>query len=160
MRTVRMLPLLLLAALLVIALGACGSSSAAATNAPGGGASATNGASTTRADDSTSFGGTKFATDQAAQKVSVSADATGQFKWDKTEYTATAGDVTFVVKNPSTLDHEFSIDGNGINYTGPTLKAGSTGSYTIKGVKAGTYRIVCKVAGHEQLGMVASLIVK
>lgn len=146
---------------LIVALAACGGSSSSATSTRSGGAtSATSAPASSGPDDSATFGGTKFSSDVVAQKVSVNADATGQFKWEKTEYAATAGDVTFVVKNPSAIEHEFSVDGNGINYSSPTLKPGVTSNFTIKGLKAGDYRIVCKVAGHEQLGMVAKLTVK
>lgn len=157
-RVVRSLPVVFLVALMAAVLTACGGASGGATSAPSGGAASV--AASSGPDDSATFGGTKFATDQVAQKVNITTDASGQFKWDKTTFTATAGDVTFVVKNPSAMEHEFSVDGNGINYTSPTLKAGATGTYTIKGLKAGEYRLVCKVAGHEQLGMVAKLVVK
>ncbi len=163
MRTgLRMFAVIVIAALALAALVGCGGSSGTAAPKSTSAATSASGAGSTSGtvDDSATFGGTKFSTEAVAQKVNVLTDATGQFKWDKSEYSATAGDVTFVVKNPSAIEHEFSVDGNGINYTSPTLKPGVTNNYTIKGLKAGEYRIVCKVAGHEQLGMVAKLVVK
>ncbi len=159
---IRMFAVMVVAALALAALVGCGGASGTTAPKTTGSATSASGAASTSGivDDSATYGGTKFSTDAVAQKVNVVTDATGQFKWEKSEYAATAGDVTFVVKNPSPIDHEFSVDGNGINYTSPTLKPGVTGNFTIRGLKAGDYRIVCKVAGHEQLGMVAKLVVK
>ena len=103
---------------------------------------------------------------------------------------APAGDVTFVVKNTGTIEHEavvletnvpynkipinnagdppapvktggnkVSEDAN-IGETGdPNLKPGDTRTFTIKGMKAGSYVIVCNLAGHYGKGMRAPLTV-
>lgn len=95
----------------------------------------------------------------AASKVAVAADKS-QLKWDKAEYTATAGDVTFVVSNPSPMPHQFSVEGNGVDFKSPDFNAGTTNEYTLKGLKPGTYQIVCNIPGHKEAGMVAKLVVK
>ncbi len=104
--------------------------------------------------------GNQFSSDVVAQQVAVAADPSGALRWDKQEYTAQAGDVTFVVKNPSQVTHQFSVEGNGVNYKSPNIKPGSTNNYTIKGLPAGTYQIICNYPGHKQAGMVATLTVK
>ena len=147
MRTIlRLVPAAFLILLLSVATAACGTdtSSAGAATVKGG----------------SQYGGTDFLAEVVAQKVAVTADASMALKWDRTAYSATAGDVTFVVKNPSPIDHQFTVEGNGISYSSPTLKAGVTLNLTIKGLKAGQYKILCEIAGHTEAGMVATLTVK
>lgn len=95
----------------------------------------------------------------AASKVAVAADKS-QLKWDKAEYAASAGDFTFTVSNPSPMAHQFSVEGNGVDFKSPDFNAGTTNEYTVKGLKPGTYQIVCNVPGHKEAGMVAKLVVK
>ncbi|MFN8539335.1 MAG: plastocyanin/azurin family copper-binding protein [Thermomicrobiales bacterium] len=94
-----------------------------------------------------------------AQRVEVVAAADGALKWDRVAYAAKAGDVTFVVKNPSPLPHRFGVEGNGVSAHSKDLGAGKTGSYTLKGLQAGEYQIVCDFPGHKAAGMVAKLVV-
>ena len=105
------------------------------------------------------YRGSKFYSQVVDQKVSVAADPTGALRWDKTEYTATAGDVTFVVANPSPVQHQFGIEGNGISYQSGNLGGGTTTNLTIKGLPPGEYMIVCNFPGHREGGMVAKLTV-
>ena len=100
-----------------------------------------------------------FATVQVAQRVEVVAAADGALKWDRVAYAAKAGDVTFVVKNPSPLPHRFAVEGNGVSAHSKDLGAGKSGSYTLKGLQAGEYQIVCDYPGHKAAGMVAKLVV-
>lgn len=148
----RLVPAGLLLLMLSIALVACGTGTSGASNTKATSAATVKGGS--------QYGGTDFFADAVAQTVTVTADANMALKWDKTAYSATAGDVTFVVKNPAPIEHQFTVEGNGINYTSPTLKGGSTTNLTIKGLKAGEYKILCKIAGHTEAGMVAKLTVK
>lgn len=103
---------------------------------------------------------TSFSSDAVAQKVAVSADASGALKWDRASYEATAGDVTFVVSNPSPLTHNFRIEGPGVQAQSPNFAGKTTQSFTIKGLQPGEYVIVCTFAGHREAGMVAKLTVK
>lgn len=99
-----------------------------------------------------------FVSEQAAQRVEVVADPEGLLKWTQDDYRATAGDVTFVVKNPSPSRHNFVVEGNGVKATSPTFGTGEQ-TYTLKGLQPGEYLIVCTVPGHREAGMVAKLIV-
>ncbi|MFN8511139.1 MAG: hypothetical protein U0841_00785 [Chloroflexia bacterium] len=81
---------------------------------------------------------TSFSSDAVAQKVAVSADASGALKWDRASYEATAGDVTFVVSNPSPLTHNFRIEGPGCRRRVP-FAGKTTQSFTIKGLQPGEY---------------------
>jgi uncharacterized cupredoxin-like copper-binding protein len=100
-----------------------------------------------------------FSGEPAAQRVEVAAVPDGTLRWDRQEYRAQAGDVTFVVRNPSPVAHRFGVEGNGVNAHSPDLPSKKTGSYTLRGLKAGEYTIVCNYPGHREAGMVAKLIV-
>lgn len=129
----RLFPVLVVVTVLVVGITACGS----AANVNGG-----------------------FSTDVAATKVEVQTDPSGALRWDKPAYETTAGDVTFVVTNTSGQGHDFSVQGNGINVTSGTFRDNTPHNFTIKGLKAGTYMIVCTIPGHKESGMIAKLTVK
>lgn len=103
--------------------------------------------------------GSGFSKDAVAQRVEVATVADGTLSWDHQVYQARAGDVTFVVRNPSPLVHQFSVEGNGVNARSPHLAVGSTTTYTLKGLAPGEYRIVCNFPAHREAGMIARLIV-
>jgi uncharacterized cupredoxin-like copper-binding protein len=133
MRKLRGLPGVLLSVAVAVALVACGSGGT---------------------------GGDEFSTEVVLQQVEVGANPSGALAWDRAEYRVQAGDVTFVVKNPSPLAHQFAVEGNGASYQSPHLKAGTTNRFTIMGLQPGRYRIVCNYPGHKAAGMVATLIVE
>ena len=105
-------------------------------------------------------GGTGFSTEVVAHKVAVAADPTGALRWDKATYEATAGDITFVVTNPSVIEHNFGIKGgpDRLNVVSKNFKGRSENTFTLKDLKPGEYQIVCTVPGHN--AMVAKLIVR
>lgn len=95
----------------------------------------------------------------AAQQITVSAHPAGLLQWDREGYQALAGDVTFVVNNPSPLAHQFGVEGHGVNAQSANINAGATNTYTLRGLQAGEYLIVCNFPGHREAGMVAKLLV-
>ncbi len=106
------------------------------------------------------YRGSRFYSEVTAQTVNVAADPTGGLKWDKPEYTATAGDVTFVVSNPSPVQHQFGVEGTDTNYQSGNLGGGTTTNLTIKGLQPGEYQLPCNFPGHREGGMVSKLIVR
>jgi len=94
------------------------------------------------------------------RQIAVAADPKGGLRWDKQEYEATAGAVTFVVRHDSTVRHNFVIEGNGLNVASPTFGARTIQSYSLPELAAGEYQIVCTLPGHREGGMVARLIVR
>jgi uncharacterized cupredoxin-like copper-binding protein len=94
-----------------------------------------------------------------------------------------AGDVTFVVKNTGTIDHEVVVlktttafdklpittfdgqpnrvdEASSVGETGdPALKPNQTRAFTIKNMAAGSYALVCNIAKHYGLGMRAAFTV-
>ena len=105
-------------------------------------------------------GAAGFSDARYEQQIAVAADPKGGLRWDRQEYEARAGAVTFVVRNDSTLRHNFVIEGNGLNVVSPTFGARTLQSYSLPDLAAGEYQIVCTLPGHREGGMVAKLIVR
>lgn len=101
-----------------------------------------------------------FSTTTYEQQIPVAADPKGGLRWDKQEYEAKAGAVTFVVRNDSTVRHNFVIEGNGVNIVSPTFGARTVQFYSLPNLATGEYRIVCTLPGHREGGMIATLIVR
>jgi len=100
-----------------------------------------------------------------------------------TPATAPAGDVTFVVKDTGTIDHEVVVlktdiafdklpiivyhdepnrvdEASAVGETGdPHPKAGETRTFTVKNMVAGKYVLVCNLAKHYAMGMRAPFTV-
>jgi plastocyanin len=96
-----------------------------------------------------------FSSDVVAQRVAISADAGGASKWDKATYDAQAGDITFVVSNPAPHEHQFTLKGNGVNYASDVFESNTTNNFTVKGLPAGEYELICNLHG----GMTSKLVV-
>jgi plastocyanin len=88
-------------------------------------------------------------------------------RYDQTEYTTTAGDVTFSLVGRGTLIHDLLIDdatGAKVQATGSdkTFKLqvgnGDTKQGTVT-LAAGTYTMYCDLPGHRSQGMEAKLTV-
>src|ERR671916_246287 len=93
----RTMPALLLALILGATLMACGSVDA--------GGPATSG----------------FVSEVVPNQIAVNAEPRGTLRWEKQAYEGLAGDVTFVVGNPSTVAHNFVLEGNGIKAASKTI---------------------------------------
>ena len=147
------------AALVALALGlaACGdddddSGEPAATSTPA--ATATTPATPlpteTTGTDTTAPGG-------GATTLDVAADPSGQLKFDPTELSAPAGDITLDLTNDSAVPHNIAVDGaEGVS---DTIQDGGTAELTVN-LPAGTYEYYCDVPGHRQAGMVGTLTVQ
>ncbi len=98
-----------------------------------------------------------FSSEPAAQHLEVA--ATDKVTWAPNRLEATAGDVTFVVHNPTSLSHNFMVQGNGVKAVSRNFKPNATVTLTLKDLKPGTYRYVCTVAGHEAT-MFGTLVVR
>jgi plastocyanin len=91
--------------------------------------------------------------------LSIPADPTGQLFYKYKDATASAGQVTVESKNASTVDHDISIEGNGVNEKGNTVSNGGTSTVKVD-LKPGAYTFYCSVDGHRQAGMQGKLTVK
>jgi plastocyanin len=124
-------------AILVVAAAGCG-----------GGSSSSSESTTTEA-----AGGTSGTT------LTLAADPTGKLAFDKSKLTAPAGQVTIVMTNDSSVDHDIAIEGNGVRQTGAVVNDGQTSTVTAD-LKPGTYTFYCSVDGHREVGMEGTLVVK
>jgi plastocyanin len=90
----------------------------------------------------------------------LSADPSGQLKFDKTSLQATPGNVRITLSNPSPVPHNISLQGpGGVNAQGATVPHGGSSQVSVT-LKAGTYTFFCSVPGHRQAGMQGTLTVK
>ena len=70
-----------------------------------------------------------------------------------------AGTTAFVIHNQGNVEHNFEIEGQGIEEKLPVpLAPGATGSLQVT-LPPGEYKVYCPVADHESEGMTATLIV-
>jgi len=67
------------------------------------------------------------------------------------------GDVTFIVHNDGTVEHNFAVPSLGARTA--NLKPGETETLTVKDLSTGDLQVVCEVVGHEAAGMKATLVV-
>jgi plastocyanin len=129
----------LLAVTAVLALAGCG-----------GGNEKSSGSKSSSSSSSSSSGG-------GGETIKLAADKSA-LKFDKTDLTAKAGNVTLSMSNPSGLPHAVAIKGNGVHVDGKTVNQGGTSTASAN-LKAGTYTFYCPVPGHEQAGMKGTLTV-
>lgn len=101
-----------------------------------------------------------FSSEVAAQQLAIAADPGGALKWDKSSYEARAGDITFLVDNPSPLPHNFAVEGSGVKVQSKDFGPRTTNTFTLKGLPPGEYLLICNYPGHREAGMVSTLIVK
>jgi plastocyanin len=135
----RPLLVLLASTALVLTLSACG----------GGSNSGSTGAATTAAGGGGGGG----------QTLHLAADPGGALKFDTTSLEAKAGKVTIDFTNDSSLPHNVTIDGPGVEDEGTDTIKGSTANTTLD-LKPGKYTFYCSVDGHRAAGMEGTLVVK
>lgn len=90
-----------------------------------------------------------------AQGTTVSVTET-EFKFDPKALTAKAGNVTFQIKNAGSVEHNFIIEGTDITVEG--IQPGETKSASTD-LKAGSYKVLCTIPGHQEAGMTGTLTV-
>lgn len=90
----------------------------------------------------------------------ISADPSGQFRFDKAALQAAPGSVRITMNNLSPVPHNIALEGpGGVKEQGPTVAKG--GSSEIEAtVQPGSYTYFCAVPGHRQAGMQGTLTVK
>jgi manganese oxidase len=62
-----------------------------------------------------------------------------------------------LVTNAGSAVHNFSVQGSDVKTK--DLQPGETATVDLKGLKAGSYVALCAIAGHQQLGMQATLVI-
>ena len=88
--------------------------------------------------------------------LEIDADETGNTAFTASKATAPAGKIEFVMKNPSPIDHNIALEGDG---EGDVVGNGGTSRFTTT-LKPGKYTFLCTVPGHAEGGMKGELTVK
>jgi plastocyanin len=91
--------------------------------------------------------------------LTLAADPGGELRFDTEALEARAGRVTIRMENPSSVPHNVSIEGRGVDEEGKTVGQGGTSSVTAK-LRQGEYDFYCSVAGHREGGMEGTLTVR
>jgi plastocyanin len=89
----------------------------------------------------------------------LTADPGGALRFDKQSLETRAGRVTLTMENPSSVAHNVSIEGSGVDEEGKTVGEGGTSTVRAE-LRAGDYEFYCSVAGHRQGGMEGTLTVR
>ena len=135
-------------ALAAVALVACGSSSdsssTSATPGPAKGAGAAG---------SAAGGG-------GGSSVKLSADPSGQLKFDTSSLSAKAGNVTIAFDNPASIGHDVAVEDSSGKQLGVTDVITQSNADLKLNLKPGTYKFLCTVPGHAAAGMQGTLTVK
>jgi uncharacterized cupredoxin-like copper-binding protein len=103
--------------------------------------------------------GQPAAKESSANTLRLSTDPSGELRFDRQSLEARAGQVMLVMNNPSSVPHNISIEGRGVDQEGETV--GEGGRSTVRAqLRPGEYDFYCSVPGHRQGGMEGTLTVK
>jgi plastocyanin len=93
--------------------------------------------------------------------LKISAEDKAGLKFDKSELTASAGEVTITMDNPdgNGMPHDVAIEGDGVDASGEVVQPGGTSEVSAD-LKPGTYTFYCSVGQHRQAGMEGTLTVQ
>jgi plastocyanin len=92
-------------------------------------------------------------------ELDIPADPSGALAYTFASAAAKPGAVTIKSLNKSSIDHDISIEGNGVNQQGNVVKDGGTSEVKVT-LKPGDYTFYCSVPGHREGGMEGKLTVK
>jgi plastocyanin len=138
--TRRTLPFLLILAACALGLAACGGGNDSASTTP----AATGGGST--------GGG-------GGETLKLAADPSGALKFDQTALTASAGSVTIDFTNDSSLPHDVTVEGPGVDNEKSETVTGESTTLTVD-LQPGEYTFYCSVDGHRAAGMEGKITVQ
>lgn len=98
-------------------------------------------------------GGSSASGDTIPADAGLVVKAVEGIKWEKSSYTATAGDVLIAAENTSSLPHNLHIVDAGGTQLPDVLdlpKKGEVKTETVK-LAAGEYTLICTVPGHSNM---------
>jgi plastocyanin len=83
-----------------------------------------------------------------------------EFRFVPQTIEATPGRTTITARNAGVLAHNLKLLRRGVEVGGTdTIQHGMTATTTVT-LKRGTYRMVCTIANHDDLGMYGSIVVR
>jgi plastocyanin len=88
--------------------------------------------------------------------LQIDADESGALAFTASTALAPPGKIEFVMENPSPIEHNIALEGDG---EGDVVGTGGTSRFTAT-LKPGKYVFVCTVPGHAEGGMKGDLTVK
>jgi uncharacterized cupredoxin-like copper-binding protein len=115
-----------------------------------GAAPTTGGTPTTTAAAPTTGGGGETTVENPADPSAL--------RFSKSALQAPAGAVTLVMENPSAIEHNIAVRGEGVDEQGEVVGQGEESTVTVE-LEAGEYEFYCSVPGHEEAGMKGTLTV-
>jgi plastocyanin len=89
----------------------------------------------------------------------IAVTGTDDLKFDKTELTAPAGEITFELTCGDAVEHDITIEGQNGDEPVAVCAAGETATGSIE-LEAGSYTYYCSVPGHRAAGMEGELTVE
>ena len=89
----------------------------------------------------------------------LDAASDGTLRFARSSLRAAPGRVVVEMTNPSSIPHAIGIRGPAVEESGQTVASGGRSRVEAQ-LKPGRYTLFCPVAGHEQAGMKATLIVR
>jgi plastocyanin len=92
-------------------------------------------------------------------ELDIPADPSGALAYTFANAAAQPGQVTIKSQNKASIDHDISIEGNGVDEKGQIVKNGGTSEVQVD-LKPGDYTFYCSVPGHREGGMEGKLTVK
>jgi plastocyanin len=113
-------------------------------------------------DDDDSAADTAATTTQAGggETIKVTADPGGALAYEQKSLSANAGQATIEFDNPSSTDHDVTIeDDGGTEVAATDIITDDTATATAD-LEAGSYTFFCSVDGHREAGMEGPLTVK
>ena len=105
-----------------------------------------------------SGGGSASSSGGGGETIALASPEDGSLKFDPTELTAPAGQVTIDYGNPSDTPHAVTIEGDGVEEKSETVTGGKAS--VSADLKAGTYTFYCPVGDHRDGGMEGTLTVE
>jgi plastocyanin len=91
-------------------------------------------------------------------QLEIPADPGGSLSYQFADARAPAGQLKITSPNDSSVDHDISIEGNGVNERGEVVKNGGVSEVDVD-LKPGEYTFYCSVQGHREGGMEGKLTV-
>jgi plastocyanin len=81
-----------------------------------------------------------------------------ELRFSKQALEAPAGTITLVMENPSAIEHNIAVRGEGVDEQGAVVGQGETSRVTVD-LEPGEYEFYCSVPGHDEAGMNGTLTV-
>ena len=96
---------------------------------------------------------------ESGGKLTIPADPGGALAYTFGSAQASTGQVEIDSPNKSSIDHDISVEGNGVSEHGEVVKNGGVSKISVS-LKPGDYTFFCSVPGHRQGGMEGKLTVR